>query len=895
MVGFSRGDAQRGLEPIRPRQHRLLPLPHHPAASNGVCAGTDRSQLLPSRCSARPPIAAGAPLTHRRESDVSVVRPVGWGNAVACVGAELRHTGMKPLLPCRPPAPLTSSSSAETRSSESVPGTANAAATVATLNFGAALNEQPPVTTERIPTLSPQLSLPYPHSGTTPGVAASCQPHPPSSPTSSSPACKPRCCAPAASLAAISASSSPSPIEDGVLGRYRATATQFIKGIERLNRMTTTMCNADATLIFALTEERTASGKAGARKMARVPLLPLTLCTDGSTVLLVDPNGTERHGNYLQAVDGFHQYLSPFTSTASSRNAAAPSVSSHPPSNVLWWTLTDLQREPSAVPFTTARAALSVEHLIDSQDDVNRKQRFPQPSLMHAAGDETSSTKCPAKVAAMLAAIQPSRLTLRYGEPLVLVFASPGAQVGDEAQRHRIMDGRVGAEVAADVPPWFTASEATSPQEDLKRNDFPHLGYNLLRDIYHGYLPSFLELIYPNGGVQLRGCWCDVPASAVDASTAQSMNLFSQQQLSLHPTVSPMGVSGGAAQRSSPGPLKPRCTQQLLVTMAPMPLLGWSPQSTGAAPHGHRGAAAAADDIETIMQSLRPTSLRPPWRSQAAFTATSRGANTRKLTTAAPAAVLQLPTAVLRFLAHHDDKVCAVSAKTSSGPRLCLSPSPPLPSEHTATGAAPSPRLTQRRVERHGKPDVCVTDFGPDGPILAINGFDSSRVHSDGDPRGIRDSNLRGPQLQRQWQARSGFDLVYVGALLHAPSQPPPMGMAVKTSVMCKSVVVLTPAGRVELVVPATSHAAAGLITIADVQQSLLCSPVGRLLLLRDEEVVFTYAPGTPHLLETAVVDTAHAVLRLRRRALCPHLEFAKQQMQGERREGAVDEKVGRH
>ncbi|CAJ1007362.1 hypothetical protein Q4I28_002676 [Leishmania naiffi] len=895
MVGFSRGDAQRGLEPIRPRQHRLLPLPHHPAASNGVCAGTDRSPLLSSRYSARPPTAAGAPLTHRRESDVSVVRPVGWGSAVACVGAELRHTGMKRLLPCRPPAPLTRSSSAETRSSECVPGTANAAATVATLNFGAVLNEQPPVTTERIPPPSPQLSHPYPHSGTTPGVAVSCQLHPPSSPTLSSPACKPQYCAPAASLAAISASSPPSPIEDGVLGRYRATATQFIKGIERLNRMTTTMCNADATLIFTLTEERTASGKAGARKMTRVPLLPLTLCTDGSTVLLVDPNGTERHGNYLQAVDRFHQYLPPFTSTASSRNAATPSVSSHPPSNVLWWTLTDLQREPSAVPFTTARAALSVEHLIDSQDDVNRKQRFPQSSLMHAAGEETSSTKCPAEVAAMLAAIQPSRLTLRYGEPLVLVFASPGAQVGDEAQRHGIMDGRVGAEVAADVPLWFTASEATSPPEDLKRNGFPHLGYNLLLDIYHGYLPSFLELIYPNGGVQLRGCWCDVSASAVDASTAQSVKLFSQQQLSLHPTASPMGVGGGAALRSSPGPLKPRRTQQLLITMAPMPLLGWSPQSTGAAPHGHRGAAAAADDIETIMQSLLPTSLRPPWRSQAAFTATHRDANTRKLTTAAPDAVLQLPPAVLCFLEHHDDKVCAVSAKTPSGPRLCLSPSPPPPSKHTATGAAPSPRLSQRCVERHGEPDVCVTDFGPDGPILAINGFDSSRVHSDGDPRDIRDSNLRGPQLRRQWQARSSFDLVYVGALLHAPSQPPPMGMTVKTSVMCKSVVVLTPAGRVELVVPATSHAAAGLITIADVQQSLLCSPVGRLLLLRDEEVVFTYAPGTPHLLETAVVDATHAVLRLRRRALCPHLEFAKQQMQGEGREGAVDAKVGRH
>ncbi|CAJ1988013.1 hypothetical protein conserved [Leishmania donovani] len=820
-----------------PRRHRLPPLPRHPEASNGLCAGIDRPQPHPQLHFTRPPTTSGAPSAHRRQSDSSQLRPAGRGNAVGRAAAELRHTGMKPMLSRRPPAPFTNSSRAMARSSEFAPGAADAAATVATLNCGAALDEQPPVAAERASSTSSPLSLPYAQPATAAGVTPLFNPHPPPS--------------------------SPSPAEEGLPGRYRTTAMQFIKAIERLNRMTSTTCSADATSFFALTEERTASGKVGVRKMARVPLLPLTLCTDGATVILVDPNGTERHGNYLKAVDGFHQYSAAFTSAASSHGSAAPSVSPHPPSNVLWWALSDLQQTPCAVPLTTARASLSVERLISGNDSVNKDQSFTQPRPAHAPGRETSPTMGPAKTTATFAAIQPCRLTLRYGEPLALVFASAGA--------------RVGAEAAADVPPWSTANESTGQREGS-----PHIGYNLLRDVYHGYLPSFLEFLYPNGGIMLRGCWCAVSTSAADEPMAPSVKPFSQQQQQVsRATVSLRDGGGGAAPRSSSRSPTSRGEQGLLVTTVPMPLLGWSPQSTGPVPIARRDNDAGAVDEETFMPSFRPTAVPPPRRSPATNTVVDLGAATCKRTTL-PDAVLQLPPAVLRFLAQDGGRTSVASAIIPGGPRAYLSSSPPPPSQPTTTAAAPSLRLTLRRVESHSEPDVCATDFGADESASAAYDFDSYRVHAGGDCRGIHDSNLQGSQLQQQWQARNGFGLVYVSALLHTPSQPPPpMGMAGKPSVACESVMVLTPAGHVELVVPATSHAAARPITITDVQYSLLRSAVGCSLHLRDEEVAFTYAPGTPDLHGATVVDAAHVVLRLRRRASRAHLEAARQQVQG--------------
>lgn len=753
---------------------------------------------------------------------------MGRGDAVDRVAAELRHTGMKPLLSRRLSAPLTNSSRAKARSSEFAPGAADAAATVATLNCGAALDEQPPVAAERAPSFKP---------------------HPPPSLTS--------------------------PAEDGLPGRYRTTAMQFIKSIERLNNMTSTTCSADATSFFALTEERTASGKGGVRKMARVPLLPLTLCTDGATVILVDSNGTERHGNYLKAVDGFHQSSAALTSAASSHGSAAPSVSPHPPSNVLWWALNDLQQTPCAVPLATARASLSVAHLISGHDSGNNDPSFTQLRPMHAVGRKTLSTMWPAKTTATFAAIQPNRFTLRYGEPLALVFASAGARAGDEAPRHRIRGGRVGAEAAADVPSWITANERACQRECT-----PHVGHNLLCDVYDGYLPSFLEFLYPNGGIMLRGCWCAVSTSAADEPMAPPVKLFSQQQQQVsRATVSLGDGGGGAAPRPSSRSPPSRSAQESLVTTVPMPLIDWSPQSAGAVLIARRDDDAGAVNAETLMQSFRPNAVPPPRRSPATNTAVDGGETTCKRATL-PDAVLQLPPAVLRFLAQGGDR--AASAILPVGPRAYLSSSPPPPSQPTATAAAPSLRLTLRRIESHSEPDVCPTDFGADEPAPAAYDFDSYRVHVGGDFRGIHDRNLRRPQLQQQRQNRNVFGLVYVSALLRMPSQPPPpMDMAGKPSVACESVVVLTPAGRVELVVPATSHAAARPITITDVKYSLLRSAVGCSLHLRDEEFAFIYAPGTPDIHGATVVDAAHVVLRLRRRASRAYLEAAKQQVQG--------------
>lgn len=840
-----------------PHRHRLPPLPRHPDASNDLFAGIDRPQPHPPLYFARPPTTCGAPLVHRRQTGSSRLRPVGRGDVVDRVVAELRHTGMKPLLSRRPSAPFTNSSRAEACSAEISPGAADAAATVDALNCRAALDEQPPVTAERAPSTSSPLSLPYAQPANPAYVTPPFKPHPPPSPPS------------------------PSPAEDSLPRRYRTTAIQFIKAIERLNHMTSTTCSADTTSFFALTEERTASGKVGMRKMARVPLLPLTLCTDGATVILVDPNGTERHGNYLKAVDGFHRCSAAFTSAASSHGNAAPSVSPHPPSSVLWWALNDLQRTPCAVPLFTARASLSVEHSIRARDSANEDLSFAQLRPMHALGHETSSTMRPEKRTATLAAIQPSRLTLRYGEPLVLVFASATARVVDEAPLHRIRDGKVGAGAAADVPPWPATNEPASQREGSSQ-----VGDNLLCDIYHGYLPSFLEFLYPNGGIMLRGCWCDVSTSAADESMAPSIKPFSEQQQQVSRATVLLGdVGGGAAPRSSSGSPTSRGTQGLLVTRVPMPLLDWSPQSTGAVPIARSDDDASTADGETPMQSFRSTALPPPRRSPATNTAVNRGAATCKQTTL-PDAILQLPPAVLCFLAQNVDRASAASAITSGGPRAYPSSSPLPPSQPTVPAAAPFSRLTLRRVESQSKSDMCATDFSADGPAPAAYDLDSYRVHVGGDCRGIHESNLQGPQLQQQRKTRNGFGLVYVSALLHTPSQPPPqMDMAGKPSVACESVVVLTPAGHVELVVPATSHAAARPITVTDVQYSLLHSAVGCSLHLRDEEVAFTYAPGTPDLHGTTVLDAVHVVLRLQRRASRAHLEAAKQQVQGMGRE----------
>ncbi|GET87778.1 hypothetical protein, conserved [Leishmania tarentolae] len=865
-----RGDGS----PARPRRHRLPPLPRHLEAPNGVCAGVDRPQLHSSLCSTRPPRTSGATVAYGHQNDGASLKPMEEGDCVECVASELRHTGLKPLLSRRPSAPLASSSRAEKRSSKLAPSAADAAATVATLNCGVALNEQPPVTAERAPSTSLSLSLPYAQPTTAADMTPSFKPQPPPLPAWPSPACKLRGRATAAAVAVASASSSPSTTKDGLPGRYRRTATQFIHAIERLNQMTFTTCTPDVTSFFTLTEEMTASGQVGIRKMARVPLLPLTLCTDGATVILVDRNGTERHGNYLQAVGGFHQPASAFTSAASSDGSVTPFATPHPSSHVLWWTLSDMQQSPCVVPLTTARAALSVAHIISGHESVHQNQSFPQRSPTHTLGNETS-TIWPAKTTATLAAIQPSRLTLRYGEPLVLVFASTAARVGGEAPLQSTRDEKVAAEEVVDGPPSSTAKEKTDQGKTIQREGPPHIGYSILRDIYHGYLPSLLERLYPNGGIMLRGCWCDVSTNAADAPIVPSVESVSQQRVP-QAMMSLGNGSGGAVQRSSFASPTSGGTHGSLVITVPMPLLNWLPQSTSTARTARSDDNAGAVDAETLMRSFRPTSLRPSRRSQATNAVVDPGATMRKLATL-PDAILQFPPAVLRFLIQDDDRMNAGSVPICSGSCPCSSPSPR--SQPTAVAAAPSQGLTLQSVENRSSQSVCATDFHVDEPDPAPNDFDSYRVHVGGDYRGTHHSNLCGWQLQEQWQGRNSLGVVYASALLHAPSQPlPPMGMAGKPLVVCESVVVLTPAGRVELVVPPPSHSAARPITITDVQYSLLRSAVGLSLRLRDDEVAFTYAPGTPPLPGTTVVDAAHVVLRLGRRASRAPLEAMRQQ-----------------
>lgn len=86
----------------------------------------------------------------------------------------------------------------------------------------------------------------------------------------------------------------------------------------------------------------------------------------------------------------------------------------------------------------------------------------------------------------------------------------------------------------------------------------------------------------------------------------------------------------------------------------------------------------------------------------------------------------------------------------------------------------------------------------------------------------------------------------------------------------CQSAVVLTPKGRVELVVAAGASvppvSLSAPVTIRDVKCSLCCSAVGQALQLREADVDVIYVPGSPALQDAEPVEREHVVLRLRRR-----------------------------
>lgn len=594
----------------------------------------------------------------------------------------------------------------------------------------------------------------------------------------------------------------------GLPGTYRATASQFLRAVARLNRVTAAACGEDVTTFLHMADAgqwasagaapastdvppsaASPAARAGMHKMARVPLLPVTVCTDGATVLLVDCNGTARHGNYVAAAQ------------ALARRLPAPPVGLPPlsPPMLLWWTLKELQPAPPRVPLSTARAALLVK---------------------------------PGAQGAALAELQPSRLTLRYGEALVLVFAAAREGEAGEAGYETPTSSGV-------LPPHQVGPHAQRQQRHAASYD---VGYEaILRDLYHGYLPCFMEAAYPDGGVQLRACWCEVASRAAPPQPPAP-----RPQGEVHRSD---GVSDAA---------------DLHVVPVPAPLVAWAAPHTTSAATGSRGRDAAA-----VMESLRPTAMRG-------------GAGA---VPALASAVLQLPSAVRGFLAQETKGGTSAVKKAAAEQHPTPSVHPPPPA---TAGAAPFLRLSLRHASA----------TAASAPRRVGTADSTAPGGEDGRGRlGSRDE----PQVPAS--GGPGSSLVYVSTLFRAPQAPHPptpsqsqpssasraaqstaahrhanSGQPTRRADACTSVVVLTAAGRVELVAPpepATqgthAHAVAAAaavhpVTILDVKYSLLRSAVGRALRLRAEELQLVYAPGTPPLSDADVVDTRHAVLRLRRR-----------------------------
>ncbi|KAK7198347.1 hypothetical protein NESM_000793600 [Novymonas esmeraldas] len=661
------GELQRRRQLPPPRLHHLVPLPHHIAALGDATTGTDSSGNSSPPCAAparpSPPGRVSTPSLRRESAD----------SATARVPPRLRQPSVRSLLPqpCGPPA-----SSAAT-------------ATGVTDEHGTPHRVQPP----------PSTSV-----ETRPVTLPSRPPHAASSGDGGGGSVRGRC--------------------------YRTPAAQLVHSITRLNRMTAEAGGlADAAAPFIITAGRCEAGVgsgAATRRLARVPLLPLTLCTDGATVVLVDPNGTAQHCNYVHAVDTYRQC-----------RAAVAAPSSSPPTTVLWWSWRDLHASHTgdAVPLATARAALVV-----GGGTVN------VGGVVDTAGAAAAARQ--AAGPAPLSAVQPERLCLSHGDPMVLVLAGGDVCAG------------AAAAAAAEDPDVFS------------------LAGDVLRDVYHGYLPTLIESVYPHGGVPLRGCWC--------------------------------GVARDTEEVPSRGTQAPPSAETAIVAVRAPLLPGVA--SVGSAERAT--AAAAAHDTAAVMRSLLPSSRPPP------AAADSAALWWRSIP---PATALHLPRAVMAFMMPEQAR---------------LHPTPLVVAAAAAAVAAAVPV-----DEPHDSYSVCTA----------------------ADPRNTDGGACRGTGLASPPTA----GLTCVSPLLHAP-RPPPRAAATATTTtiakrVCESIVVLTPIGRVELVAPAEAGSAAT-TTVADVKYSLLRSAAGRSLGMSGEEVAVAYAPGSASLSDATVLDTRHAVLRLRRR-----------------------------
>lgn len=546
---------------------------------------------------------------------------------------------------------------------------------------------------------------------------------------------------------------------------YRSAATQFIKSIQRLNAMTTTTCSVHHTssLEFMAPTQSSSSnsgsnrsgGQRGRvravshissiRQLMSVPLLPLTICTDGRTVMLVDRNGTARHHNYLAAVESSMKQRTTSTSDGGTL--------------VLWWTLQELKGSRGILPLSSAAATYT--------------------KMVTASSNGASQQK------SSLRGVQPDHLTLPYGEGVVLVFTTTAAHL----------------------------TESTSPADDPSAPD-PHsfapstLGGNFLQDLRHGYLPSLLEDVYPDGGVQLRGCWCALPTAPPSSDSRGATHHIDEEREDL------MDEKNASVK----------------VVRVALPLVHVGEAAAKGSPLHRRTQAAAA---ARMMTSLQPTSIVP---------AAARP-RTPSLPGSAPhELILDLSEDVLRFVL--STTTPSTERHGQGAPTQGSGPVAP----RTSSSSPPPPPSPTHPSMRHSLTDdaavvVSAHDARPSPVALATAAAATTSTTA----------------LARH--------LTYVGSLLRAAAPAPataaPAPSRTSATRVCTSVLVLTPMGRIELVAPDVPPPSFP-FTVGDVRYSLVRSAVGRSLHLQEAAVELVYGPGTPPLGDAVCFTGSQVVLRLR-------------------------------
>jgi hypothetical protein len=653
---------------------------------------------------------------------------------------------------------------------------------------------------------------------------------------------------------------------DAIPAMYRTAAAQFEQAIRHINRMTADTCTTEAKMMLAfvdkqkmqrLQQQRQREAGAylagppstspappsatpasqvksvgqsgnnknngishadlverGVRTLSQVPLLPLTICTDGDTVVLIDLNGTSMHGNYVEVVRAYLTVHAVAIAPADSECFHHPSA---PPtsSRVLWWTLAEVQRRRGFVPLTDARASCVDTELFARQ--LTRGVAAPPASTQQR------------NTASSLFAFQPDHLSLPYGNGLVLVFTEATTTAGPSANAVReVTDGMQDVQVGRDLP-W----KAPPP-----RDNWNLLGRALLRDLSEGHLPSFLEAIYPLGGVSLRGIWCQLNDNEGNPDAGEDGASRGNDEDEVHM----LKCSNPLVHLSFP----------LHLTTTAASVDDTASQTTASSYEDFNAAAAH------IMASLRPTSL--PCASA------RPAASTSPQDRVTPVPTLVLPDAVRCLLPDYEIEELESSASDLEAAQVLgrLATVAPMQEDTIARHRKASPpSATQEVTEEGGAHSV-------DEQRVSHTAVDSDASVIGTDMRTLKTSPA--PTF-------SNSDLVYVVPLLRASAPATSSIAATRTAVtaansrcVCESVMVLTQLGRVEVVVPdapampSETPMLCSPVTVRDIKHSLCGSAVGQVLQLREEEVFFAYAPEAPPLPDTEVMRQRHVVLRLRRR-----------------------------